>query len=203
MEIMSSSFSPLLPNNKPLKRAVFLDRDGTLNVEKKYLIDPAEFEFIPGVQFALKRLRNAGFLLVVVTNQSGVARGRFGLDDVAKLHEHIRRLLREYSVVIDRFEICPHHPKQGTGEYLVDCDCRKGKPGMLLKAAQDLQIDLTRSFMVGDKLSDIEAGESAGCTSYLVLTGYGKGYQHKVGQHTRIFHDLPAVVEDIIKREKG
>jgi len=155
------------------RRAVFLDRDGTINVERDYLYRPEEFTFISGAPEAIRALKVAGFLVVVVTNQSGVARGYFGPAEVEQLHAHIQSELATFDTAIDAFYYCPHHPQAGHGSYRVDCDCRKGRPGMLLQAAHDYDIDLTRSYMVGDKDADIEAGRSAGCTSVLVLTGYG------------------------------
>jgi D-glycero-D-manno-heptose 1,7-bisphosphate phosphatase len=156
-----------------MKRAVFLDRDGTVNVEKDYLYRIEDFEFIPGVPEAIAALKKAGFLVVVVTNQSGVARGYYGLDAVDCLHEHIQAELARYDTQIDAFYVCPHHPTEGFGEYQVECDCRKGAPGMLLQAAAENDLDLSRSFIVGDKLADVLAGERAGCTPVMVLTGYG------------------------------
>ncbi len=156
-----------------IRRAVFLDRDGTINVEKDYLHKIEDFEFIPGVPEAIKRLKDAGFLIIVVSNQSGVARGYFDEHAVNRLHRHIQAELASYGTSIDAFYFCTHHPEQGVGEYRVACDCRKGAPGMLLQAAHEHNIDLHNSFMVGDKLADIEAGERAGCRSLLVLTGYG------------------------------
>lgn len=183
----------------PLKKAVFLDRDGTINVEKDYLIDPAAFEFIPGVPQSLKQLQDAGFLLVVVTNQSGVARGYFSLPDVDLLHKHMCERLADYGVNIDGIYSCPHHPVSGKGEYLQDCDCRKGKPGMLLQAARELGIDLTNSWMVGDKDADILAGTAAGCRSLLVKTGYGNKWKEvAAGIGAGIVDDLPAAVAQII-----
>jgi D-glycero-D-manno-heptose 1,7-bisphosphate phosphatase len=184
-----------LPRNK----AVFLDRDGTINIEKNYLIDPLEFEFVPGVPHALKRLQDAGYLLVIVSNQAGVARGLFDLDDVDLLHRHMCRLLAHYGVRINSIKVCPHHPTAGQGEYLLDCNCRKGQPGMLLQAADELQIDLSRSFMVGDKLTDVEAGLAAGCTSFLVLTGYGKEQRRLLqNEEVCVLPDLPAVVNHML-----
>ncbi|MCD4812013.1 HAD family hydrolase, partial [bacterium] len=124
------------------RRAVFFDRDGTLIVEKNYLHRIEDFEFIPGVPQALKRLQDAGFLLVVVTNQSGVAREYFTVETVHRLHEHMCLELKHYCVNINGIYFCPHHPD-------AECDCRKGKPGMILQAADDLDIDLSRSFMTG------------------------------------------------------
>ena len=170
---------PLTPHSSPLtgktkRRAVFLDRDGTINVEKDYLYKVEDFEFITGAPEAIKRLKGAGFLVIIVSNQSGVARGYFDERTVLMLHQHIQTLLAGYETAIDAFYFCPHHPEEGIGDYKVDCDCRKGKPGMLLQAAKDYDIDLCRSFMVGDKLADIEAGQRAGCQPILVLTGYGE-----------------------------
>ena len=154
--------------------AVFLDRDGTINVEKDYLYRVEDFEFIPGAPEAIKRLKDAGFLVIVVTNQSGVARGYYSLDDVARLHEHIREELAKHDTSVDAFYVCPHHPDAAVKELKKECNCRKGAPGMLLRAAAEHCIDLSRSYMVGDKLADIEAGEGAGCSTILVKTGYGK-----------------------------
>jgi D-glycero-D-manno-heptose 1,7-bisphosphate phosphatase len=164
--------SPL--TRKTACRAVFLDRDGTINVEKKYLHKIEDFEFIPGAPEAIKKLKDAGFLVIVVSNQSGIGRGYFDEDAVELLHRHIQDELTCLGTSIDAFYFCPHHPEEGLGEYKVVCECRKGQPGMLLQAAREYDIDLQQSFMVGDKLADIEAGERAGCQSLLVLTGYGE-----------------------------
>jgi len=154
------------------KQAVFLDRDGTLNVEKEYLYQPEEFEFTPGAIEAVRLLNRAGYPVVVVTNQSGVARGYYGEQEVVKLHQHIDAVLRAEGAHIDAWYYCPHHPA-GNPPYNLLCGCRKPLPGMLQQAAADLGLDLSRSWMVGDKLADIEAGLSAGCKPVLVLTGYG------------------------------
>ena len=163
------------------KPAVFLDRDGTINVDKHYLHKIEDFEFLPGALEAIKSLKNAGYLIIVVSNQSGIARGYFDEAAVDRLHEHIQQELKRYGTAIDAFYYCPHHPDKGRGEYKVACDCRKGAAGMLLQAAEEHNIDLGNSFMVGDKLADIEAGAKAGCTSILVLTGYGDSEKLKPG----------------------
>ena len=155
-------------------KAVFLDRDGTINVEKDYLHKIEDFEFIPGAPQAIKNLKDAGFLVIVVSNQSGIGRGYFDDKAVETLHAHIQNELATYGTAIDAFYFCPHHPEKGAGDYKIECDCRKGAPGMLLQAALEHDIDLQYSFMVGDKLADVEAGERAGCQSILVLTGYGE-----------------------------
>lgn len=152
--------------SRKLRPAVFLDRDGTINVEKNYLIDPEKFEFIPGVPQALKRLQDAGYLLVVVTNQSGVARGYFDLEQVHRLHDYVVASLQSFGVNLDAIYLCPHHPTEGLGELKKECNCRKGRPGMLLQAAADLNIDLQQSYMVGDKEADIKAGKAAGCQTF-------------------------------------
>ncbi len=168
---------PELSHGRP---AVFLDRDGTINVEKDYLHRSEDFAFIPGAPQAIRRLKAAGFLVIVVTNQSGVARGYFSLAAVEELHRHLQRQLALFGTGIDAFYSCPHHPQDGVGEYRIACTCRKGAPGMLLQAAAEHRIDLAASWMIGDKAADIEAGHSAGCTSLLVLTGYGEKESAKV-----------------------
>lgn len=156
------------------KPAVFLDRDGTINEEKDYLHRIEDFAFISGAPEAIRRLKEAGFLVIVVTNQSGVGRGYFSREDVDRLHQHLQRELAKIGTTVDAFYLCPHHPEKGRGEFKVDCDCRKGKPGMLLQAAVEYGIDLSASWMIGDKRADLEAGRAAGCRSLLVRTGYGE-----------------------------
>ena len=162
-------------------RAVFLDRDGTINVERDYLYKIEDFEFIPGTPEAIRRLKEAGFLVIVVSTQTGVGRGYYSEDDVDRLHRHIQQQLAAYGTCIDAFYFCPHHPEQGEGAYRTDCDCRKGEPGMILQAASEYGIDLEQSWMIGDKLADLEAGERAGCRTILVLTGYGEQTLTKLG----------------------
>src|SRR6266704_6087256 len=146
-----------------MKRAVFLDRDGTINIEKEYLYQIAEFEFIPGAEEAIRLLNQAGILVVVVTNQSGVARGFYTEDDVENLHRHIAHELELFGAHINAWLYCPHHPA-GKGSYALPCMCRKPLPGMLNAAAARYGIDLENSTMIGDKLADIEAGDAAGCS---------------------------------------
>lgn len=187
----------------PRRRAVFLDRDGTINEEKHYLHRVEDFAFIPGVPQAIRRLNEAGFLVVVVTNQSGVARGYFELSDVQALHEHVARQLAAQQARIDRFFICPHHPEAGRGALRRECDCRKGAPGMLLEAAGQLHIDLQRSFMVGDKPADVEAGRRAGCTPLLVLTGYGADTARRLDGSVGRFPSLVEAVDFILRQDDG
>jgi D-glycero-D-manno-heptose 1,7-bisphosphate phosphatase len=181
-----------------LKRAVFLDRDGTINEEKEYLHRVEDFAFIPGAPQAIRRLREAGFLVIVVTNQSGVARGYFSVDAVHRLHRHLQEELAKSGAAVDGFYLCPHHPREGVGEFRIDCSCRKGNPGMLLQAAADHAVDLAASFMVGDKAADIEAGLRAGCRPLLVLTGYGESEAAGVSPSVPRFGNLSAAVDFIL-----
>jgi D-glycero-D-manno-heptose 1,7-bisphosphate phosphatase len=180
------------------RRAVFLDRDGTINVEVQYLSKVEEFQFIPGVPWALKRLKDAGFLLVVVTNQSGVGRGYYDEAALRSIHDHMHAELAHFGVSIDACYFCPHHPEHAVGAYRQECGCRKPLPGMLQQAAEDLDIDLAASFMIGDKLADVEAGINAGCTPLLVLTGYGSAHAAGLPQGVPSYPDLQAAVEAIL-----
>jgi D-glycero-D-manno-heptose 1,7-bisphosphate phosphatase len=181
--------------------AVFLDRDGTINEEKNYLHRIEDFEFIPGAPEAIRQLNQAGYLVLVVTNQSGVARGFFSLAEVDALHRHMVQLLAEYGARIDGFYVCPHHPTAGQGEWRRDCSCRKGQPGLLLQAAAEHDIDLARSYMIGDKAADIEAGQRAGCSPLLVLTGYGqKTALNLATKNLKKFVDLQAAAEYICRQ---
>lgn len=186
-----------------LQAAVFLDRDGTINVEKDYLYRPNDFAFISGAPQAIARLKQAGYKVIVVTNQSGVARGYFTENEVHLLHDYIQRELARFDCAIDAFYLCPHHPEHGQGSYKVDCSCRKGQPGMLLQAASDHGIDLSRSFMVGDKRADVEAGRAAGCRAILVRTGYGATEAEKMAPHDAVIVNDLAQAADYILRTEG
>ncbi|MBN2645896.1 MAG: D-glycero-beta-D-manno-heptose 1,7-bisphosphate 7-phosphatase [Desulfuromonadaceae bacterium] len=164
------------------RSAVFLDRDGTINEEVDYLYRPQDLVFLPGVAAAIRRLNEAGLLVVVVTNQSGVARGYYAEADVCRLHQVMADQLARQGARIDAFYYCPHHPEKGNPPYVGPCSCRKGAPGMLMQAATDLGIDLTSSFMVGDKWVDVEAGRAAGASSLLVLTGHGRKTKDALGE---------------------
>lgn len=151
--------------------AIFLDRDGTLVEPRHYPRRAAELTLYDGIAPSLRRLREAGFALVVVTNQSGVARDLFSEADVRAMHDDLRARLDGLGVTIDAFHFCPHHPDGVVAEYAVRCSCRKPMPGMLLRAAAALDLDLGQSWMIGDILDDIEAGHRAGCRSILVDLG--------------------------------
>lgn len=178
--------------------AVFLDRDGTINVEKEYLHRAEEFEFVPGAPEAIRLLKEAGFLVVVVTNQSGVARGYYDEAAVHRLHRFVDLELATVGASVDAYYLCPHHPHHGIGPYRTECACRKPLPGMLLNAAADLGIDLSRSWIVGDKAADVEAGLAAGCRTILVRTGYGAGEEHLVPPDVTVCDDIFAAARAII-----
>lgn len=154
------------------KKAVFLDRDGTINIDHGYVHQIDDFQLIEGVGKTLKKLQNQGWLLVLVTNQSGIARGYFSEAQFLQLTEWLDWSLEEdYGVVLDGIYYCPHHP-EGLGEYKEECDCRKPKAGMFLQAIEELGIDPSKSVMVGDKLEDMLAAKAANIkTKVLVRTG--------------------------------
>ncbi|WP_054741953.1 D-glycero-alpha-D-manno-heptose-1,7-bisphosphate 7-phosphatase [Cellulosilyticum ruminicola] len=151
-----------------MNKAVFLDRDGTINVEKNYLYKIEDFEFIQGVPEAIKLLNDAGYLVIVITNQAGIARGYYTEEDMHKLHRYINQELIKYGAHIDAYYFCPHHPVHGIGEYKKDCNCRKPKTGMLEAAIKDFDIDVSKSYMFGDKEWDVEAGERMGVLGFRV-----------------------------------
>lgn len=156
-----------------LNRGVFLDRDGTINEEVHHLSQPQQFKLIDGAAEAISLLNQAGFKVVVFTNQSVVARGALSEAGLQAIHQLMVDRLRAQGAYLDGIYWCPHHPTAGVGPYKVACQCRKPKPGMLERAARELAIDLSGSFVVGDKMSDLEAGYAAGCRNILVRTGYG------------------------------
>jgi D-glycero-D-manno-heptose 1,7-bisphosphate phosphatase len=150
-----------------VRRVVFLDRDGTINEEVGYLDDPHHLCLIPGAAEAIRLLNDAGLLVVVVSNQAGVGRGYFSTATVEAIHQQLAKQLAIHGARVDAVYFCPHHPSEG-------CSCRKPRPGMLVRAAQEHSIDMRHSFMVGDKVSDLDAGCRVGCRTVLVLTGYGE-----------------------------
>ena len=141
--------------------AVFLDRDGVICYDVHYMRSPDQFVLMPGVAEGIRRLKEAGFLVVVATNQSGIRRGYFTEEDLAKIHGRMVEELGRRGARVDAIYYCPCLPEE-------DCECRKPRPGMLLRAAEELGIDLGRSYMVGDKDLDVEAGRAAGCTTILI-----------------------------------
>jgi D,D-heptose 1,7-bisphosphate phosphatase len=164
----------ILLRRPSLVEAVFLDRDGLINEELwDYVKSPEEFRLLPKAPDAIRLLNKKGILVIVVSNQAGIAKGHYDEETLKEIHDLMEKELSRYGARIDGIYYCPHHP-DGKGIYRVNCSCRKPNPGMLLKAAEDFVLNLKRCWMVGDKLSDIEAGKRAGCKTILVLTGYGE-----------------------------
>lgn len=162
-------------NLKRKQKAIFLDRDGTINKYVGFLRDIDEFELLPGVAEAIGKINRSGYLAIVVTNQPVIARGEVGWEELQEIHNKMETLLGLEGVYLDGIYFCPHHPHKGyegeIPELKFDCDCRKPKPGMLLKAAEDFNIDLSQSWMIGDGENNIKAGEVAGCKTALIGEG--------------------------------
>lgn len=150
---------------------IFIDRDGTLVEARHYPSRPEDLLLYDGIGDELRHLQEHGFLLVVITNQSGIARGYFDETDLERMHDHLRNELSRFGVTLDGIYFCPHHIEGVIPHLSVACDCRKPSPGMLLRAAADLDIDLGRSWFIGDILDDVEAGNRAGCRTILVDLG--------------------------------
>lgn len=155
-------------------KAVFIDRDGTINEEVGHLGDVDRFRLYSESARAIRMLNEAGYKVVVITNQAGIAKGYFTEEDVEEIHAHMKAELAKADAHVDAIYYCVHHPEFGDGEYRQACSCRKPEPGMILQAAKDLDIDLSQSYMIGDTAKDMIAGKRAGCRTILVLTGYGK-----------------------------
>lgn len=151
--------------------AIFIDKDGTLVRDVPYNVAPELIELVPSASIGLPQLVDAGYRLVVISNQSGVARGMFRREAMTRVEQHIGVLLAEIGVQLDGFYYCPHHPLGIVAEFTGACDCRKPKPGLILQAAAELDVDLSRSWMLGDILDDVEAGHRAGCRSLLIQNG--------------------------------
>lgn len=155
-------------------RAIFLDRDGTVNEEVSFLTDPAEVRLIPGADEAIREANDLGFLVFIITNQSGVARGLLDESKLQEIHEALLAMLRNRDAHVEAVYYCPHHPDYGEPPYRTTCDCRKPGIGMLAKAAEQHKIDLKQSFLIGDRMADIQTAIAANVHPILVLTGYGK-----------------------------
>lgn len=192
-------------NNQTI--AVFLDRDGTMNVEKGYIRNVDDLELIPGVARAIRKLNDAGILAIMTTNQTGAARGFYDVEHILALNNRVSSLLKEQADAhLDAVYYCPHLAKGTVVEYAIECDCRKPEPGMIQEAAKQFpQIDLAHSYVVGDKASDVVFGYNAGCQSILLKTGYGERvlagkYQVLEKQPHFICDDLPQAVDLILSR---
>ena len=186
------------------RKAVFLDRDGTVSVEMGYIHekDMDRYALNPGAAEGMKQLADAGYLLILVTNQSGVARGYYDEAQVHRVHARLAELLAEKGVALDAVYYCPHHADSNAGaanqptpgriqaqpvaELIRDCDCRKPRPGMGLKAAADFDLDLSQCWVVGDKKADLGLAQALECPGILVTTGYGQGTLEKLEEQGRV-----------------
>jgi D-glycero-D-manno-heptose 1,7-bisphosphate phosphatase len=155
-------------------RAIFLDRDGTINKDVGYPRDFSQIHLYPFSVPAIREIRRLGFLAVVATNQSGIGRGLIPEDALLDIHKRLSAALKSRKAPLDGIYYCPHYVRAAVPKYRRDCSCRKPKPGMGRKAAAELDLDLRRSYMIGDKVDDVRFGQAIGATSILVLTGYGR-----------------------------
>jgi len=176
-------------------RAVFLDRDGTINTEEDFLSNPELLRFEKRAVEGLRLLAEAGFRLVVVSNQSGVARGLFDEEAVRDVNSRLEEMLRQEDIEIAAFYYCPHHPAGTVPEYTRVCPCRKPAPGLFTQASKDLDIDPAASYAVGDRARDLEAGRRVGARTVLVLTGYG-GKDEPVVQEMKFANHIASDLED-------
>ena len=183
--------------------AVFLDRDGTINEEVGCLDSLDKLKMIPAAYEAIRLINLSGMKAIVVTNQAGVAKGFFTEKFVRQTHKINQAALLQKKASIDKFYYCPHHPTEGTGIYLQNCNCRKPSPGMLLQAAHDLDIELGNSYMIGDRYRDVETAKKVGVKGVLVKTGYGRGVLQDVGPDVATAENKPDfVAEDILEAVK-
>jgi histidinol-phosphate phosphatase family protein len=181
------------------KPAIFLDRDGTLIEERHYLSEPAQIAIFPGAIEALSQLSQAGYALVIVTNQSGIGRGLFTEDQLAIVHRHLENTLADGGVRLDGIYHCPHAPDQA-------CECRKPLPGLVSRACDDLDLDPARSWVIGDKPADVALGMNIGARPILVLTGYGESSRNApevAAASAHIAEDLPSAARFILDSHCG
>ncbi len=164
------------------RTAVFLDRDGTINVDTGYPSDYGQVEIYPRSYEAVRRLNSAGLPVIVLTNQSGIGRGLLTEENLRLIHEKMKASFQKENARLDAFYYCPHYELSALPHYRVDCDCRKPNTGLALRAAGDFGLDLARSYMVGDKVEDIALGLNINASPVLVLTGYGRESLAKLGE---------------------
>ena len=185
------------------RRAVFMDRDGTISEEIGYVNHPSRYKVFPYSAEAVRLLKEAGWLAILVTNQAGVARGYFTEEVITMVHDLLRRELGQRGAELDAIYYCAHHPTVGEAPYRFDCDCRKPRPGLIERAAREFDIDLGQSWMIGDRYSDIELAHNARVHSAFVLSGYGRGeweYQRAAWKYEPelVEEDLLAAVKKIV-----
>lgn len=187
-----------------MTQAIFIDRDGVLNEEVGYITELSQFKIYEYAYEAVRMINDVGWRAIVVTNQSGVARKHFSEEFLLRVHERMKARFIENGVRLDAVYYCPHHPEAGEAPYRRDCECRKPRTGMLLRAAAEFDLDLSRSFVIGDRYSDISLAHGAGAQGALVMTGYGREGYEKEGkswprQPDLIAGDLLEAVKRILK----
>ncbi len=188
--------------------AVFIDRDGTINEQMGYINHMSRFILLPGVSEAIRLLNENDFFAIIVSNQSGVARGYFPIVLVYELHASLKASLKEEGAVIDGIFFCPHYPRGIVPDYTCECDCRKPKTGLIDQACKSFDIDMSRSYMIGDRHLDIELAHRLDLRGIMVKTGYGMGeieyiFPKKPVRPTHIAQDLFHAVRWIVEREKA
>ncbi len=191
-----------------MKPAVFIDRDGTINEQRGYINHVSRFILLPGVGQAIYLLNKNDYLVVVTSNQSGVAQGYFPVELVHETHELMKRELAKDNAYLDGVYFCPHHPNGVVSGYNKQCTCRKPGTGLIEKAASDLEIDMDKSFVIGDRWLDIEFARNAGIPGILVLTGYGRGDLEYVIPRKKIkplfvAEDLPRAVAWLLAQNRS
>jgi len=190
-----------------VKRAVFLDRDGTVNVDVGYLCHPDQITLLSGAIEGLQILRDCGLALVIITNQAGVARGLIPPEQLPVIQRAFLRLMRSHAIPIAGYYACPHHPEGLRPEYRCVCECRKPAPGLVLQAARELDLDVQRSYVIGDKPSDVQLAHNTGATGLLVLTGEGRkhleNYPPAFAPPHAVCEDLSEAARWIAAREAG
>ena len=182
-------------HNSQNYKAIFLDRDGTINVEIQYLHEPEKFEFLPSAIRALKNLQENGFKLIIITNQAGIAKNLYKHEDMVRTHNHMENLLEKENIYLDGIYYCPHKSED-------KCECRKPSPGMIKKAILEKNIDPSKSWMIGDKISDIKSGNLAEVRTILVMTGYGREQLEIIAdlmQVEKLISTPDYIVEDLMK----
>ena len=189
---------------------IFLDRDGTINEEVDYLTSPLDLRLIAGSADAIHEANEAGFKVVIITNQSGIARGILTEDQLAEIHTALLSKLLEHDARVDAILYCPHHPDFGVPPYRTICNCRKPNTGMIDSAAKTLSIDVKKSFVIGDRMIDVQTGNNSGATSILVLTGYGRQElklcrenEVPIGHVADNLHDAVQFIKQTINQEQS
>ncbi|MBS1266136.1 MAG: Histidine biosynthesis bifunctional protein HisB [Candidatus Woesearchaeota archaeon] len=190
-----------------MNKAIFLDRDGVINENASKIDSPKKLKIYPYAPKAIKKINDSGYLAILVTNQPEVAKGFFTYNDLMHVHAHLKKILAEHEAHLDGLYVCPHHPEKGwegeVPELKFDCDCRKPKPGLLLRAIEDFDIDVDKSWIIGDSKTDIAAGKAAGVKTILVIDGGGCG--SKQDKKTKVEPDfvkknLKEAVDFILKQ---